>query len=293
MLEAFDALVWLRSAAQVAERYGLSEATTSRHRKRCLELCDLRMERRQGEWELIGDTSLLRLERQVHQQARWRSMRPLRLEVPYWVAPLLSHPALDGWVLGGANMVGVQRPFQLLDDRVLDALITGLPDLPAADHPSLMAIPLITMPAWFVVVEGHPLLRRQRLSYADLAEFPSLGLPAGSYPLVEQALRSLGLWNDGVRMHRYCRELWEGRAEQELLVGYGTSLSLEVSGQSLQRLPLPLPFGSGDALVLRRDVEHQPQLMALLQELHRRYAPKVQRYADVNFAPELLQRLGA
>lgn len=64
-------------------RYGVSEATTSRYRKRCLQLFDLAMERRQGEWELIGDTSLLERERQVHQQARWRGHRPLRLETTY------------------------------------------------------------------------------------------------------------------------------------------------------------------------------------------------------------------
>ncbi len=72
MLEAFEGLLWLQAAVQVERCYGITEATTSRYRKRCLQLFGLAMERRHGEWELIGDTSLLLRERHVHQEARWR-----------------------------------------------------------------------------------------------------------------------------------------------------------------------------------------------------------------------------
>lgn len=291
MLEAFDALLWLRAADQVQSRYGTSEATTSRYRKRCLELFGLAMERRQGEWELIGDTTLLLRERQVHQEARWRCYRPLRLEATYWSAPLLTAPPLPGWVLGVSNIVGVRRTFQLVEQRIVDALVIGLPDQPTAKTPDLLSIPIVRMPVFYLVAPGHPLLSRPRLSVADVAEFPSLALPEGSYPLVEQALRRLGLWNDGVRMARYRRDLWEGRAEQELVVGYGTSLSLEASGDTLCRLPLQLPFSSGDALVVRREYGQHPQLQALLAQLRDRYAPMVRKYADVSFDPAFLDRL--
>lgn len=293
VLEALDGLLWLRSAEQVALRFGSSEATISRYRNHCLKRCGLSIQRQQGEWELIGDTSLLLLERRVHQEARWRGHRPLRLEAPYWTAPLLQEPVLQGWILGGVNIVGVQRPFQLLEDRVIDALITGLPDLPTRCNPALVAIPLIHMPVFCVVAEGHPLLKRAQLSIDDIAMFPSLALPAGSYPKVEEALRSLGLWNDGVRMHRYNREQWEGRAEQELLVGYGTALSLEASGRNLRRLPLQLPFSSGDALVLRSEYAHHPLVQKLLQELQARYQPKLEQHPEIAFDAALLARLQA
>lgn len=292
MLEAFDALLWLRAAEQVEQRYGTTEATTSRYRKRCLQLFGLEMERRQGEWELIGDTSLLLRERHVHQEARWRGYRPLRLEATYWSAPLLSRPGLNGWVLGVSNIVGVRRTFQLVEERVVDALITGLPDLPTSRNPDLLAIPIIRMPVFFVVAPGHPLLGRDQLSLDAIAQFPSLALPEGSYPLVEQALRSLGLWNEGVRMARYRRDLWEGRAEQELVVGYGTALSLAVSGDTLRPLPLQLPFASGDALVVRQEYVEHPALQALLVELHGRYLPMVRNHVDVDFDPGFLARIG-
>lgn len=292
MLEVFDALLWLRSAEQVERRYGISEATTSRYRKRCLQAFELTMERREGEWELIGDVSLLLRERQVHQEARWRAYRPLRLEATYWSAPLLSSPDPQGCLLGVSNIVGVRRTFQLVEERVVDALITGLPDLPTNCNPDLVAIPIIRMPVFFVVAPGHPLLSRDLLSVEAIAEFPSLALPEGSYPLVEQAMRSLGLWSDGVRMARYRRDLWEGRAEQELVVGYGTALSLMVSGDTLRPLPLPLPFASGDALVVRREYAQHPRLQDLLVELHRRYLPMVLHHADVNFDQGFLARVG-
>jgi len=68
------------------------------------------MERRHGEWELIGDTSLLLRERHVHQEARWRGYRPLRLEATYWSAPLLSSPALQGWLLGERTLWECDAP---------------------------------------------------------------------------------------------------------------------------------------------------------------------------------------
>ena len=136
------------------------------------------------------------------------------------------------------------------------------------------------------------MLSRDQLSLEAIAEFPSLALPEGAYPLVEQALRSLGLWSDGVRMARYRRDLWEGRAEQELVVGYGTALSLVASGDTLCRLPLQLPFGSGDGLVVRREYAHHPSLQALLLELYRRYLPMVRNHVEVDFDLGFLARIG-
>jgi hypothetical protein len=291
VLEAFDALLWLRTAEEVEHRYGTTQTTISRYRKRCLALFDLTLERRQGEWELIGDSTLLLRERQVHQMARWHGYRPLRLEATYWSAPLLRTPGLAGWVLGVSNIVGVPRTFQLVEERLVEALITGLPDLPTQRNPDLIAIPIIHMPVFYVAAPEHPLFSRPQLSVEEIAEFPSLALPEGSYPLVEQALRGLGLWNDGVRMTRYRRDLWEGRAEQELVVGYGTPLSLAVSGPNLRRLPLKLPFASGDALVVRREFDRHPRLQALLAELHRRYLPVVRNHVDVDFDPGFLARI--
>ena len=221
------------------------------------------------------------LERCVHQVARWQGRRPLRLEATYWSGPLLCTPVPDNWILGLANIVGVPRNFQLVRERIVDVCLTGLPDYPPADDPELTSITLSKMPVFFVVRPGHPLINQAQLSFDDIAQYPTLGLPPGSYPRVEACLKKLGFWNDHVRMFRYKRENWEGKTEAELTIGYATSLSMEVSGGDLVKLPLELPFASGEVLVCRRDFIDHPRLLSLHALLLSRLAGIAERYGDI------------
>ena len=120
-LMALDGLQWLGSGDEVAKRYGISQATVSRACRKVLKTFGLQLERQNGECELIGDQTLLRLERDVHQQARLAGLRPLRLEATYWSAPTLCDTLPAGWLLGRSNIVGVRRNVQLLQDGVVDA----------------------------------------------------------------------------------------------------------------------------------------------------------------------------
>lgn len=280
-LMALDGLQWLGSGDEVARRYGISQATVSRSSHKVLKTFGLQLERQNGELELIGDQTLLRLEREVHQQARLAWRRPLRLEATYWSAPTLCDTLPAGWLLGRSNIVGVRRNVQLLQDGVVDAWLAGLPDLPTAAEPDLTAVPLSRMPVFFTCAPGHPLLERETLTVDDIAQFPTLALPSGSYPLVEQELQAIGLWNDGVRMTRYRRDLWEGKAETELVVGYGTPLSMQISGGALRRLPLQLPFASGDALVVRRALVASPRIEQLLDHLRAKVSELAQRDDEI------------
>jgi DNA-binding transcriptional LysR family regulator len=281
-LAALDALHWLRTGDEVYQRFGYSESTVSRQCRKCLKLFGLSQQRIAGEWCIVGDPHLLQLERRVHQLARWLGRRPLRLEATYWSGPLLATPAPAGWLLGLCNIVGVERNFQLVRDRIVDVFLAGLPDLPDPDDPDLTAIVLADLPVFYVARPNHPLVGQATLSVDQIAQFPSLGLPDGAYPRVEAALKGIGLWNDPVRMGRYRRDHWEGRAEAELMVGYGTSLSLEVSGGQLVRLPLELPFRSGEALVVRRDYAEHPQLLALKHCLLERLGQLARRHPDLS-----------
>lgn len=267
VLDALDGLQWLGCGEEVSRKLGISQPTVSRHCARALSIFGLLLERQHGEWELIGDQTFLRLERQVHQSARALGFGAMRLEATYWSAPFLCSDLPSGWMMGRSNIVGIKRNLQLLQERIIDAWIAGLPDVPTPAHPELAVIHLSRMPVYFTCAPGHPLLSRQTITYADIAEFPSLALPAGSYPLVEQALKSLGLWNDGIRMTRYQRQKWEAKSEAELTISYGTPLSLAISGGRLCRLPLRLPFDSGDALVVHRDLQANARVEALIGHL--------------------------
>jgi DNA-binding transcriptional LysR family regulator len=280
-LTALDALQWLRTGDEVFRRFGISSPTVSRQSKKCLELFDVELQRVDGEWDIAGDPTMLLLERRVHQTARWMGYRPLRLEATYWSGPLLCTPAPERWLLGLSNIVGVRRNFQLVRDRIVDACITGLPDVPLEDDQDLVSINLSSMPVFFVCSPDHPLLKESGLSFEDIARYPTLGLPPGSYPRVEASLKSIGLWNDCVRMSRYKRDTWEGKSEAELTIGYGTALSMEISGGSLVRLPLDLPFLSGESIVVRREFSEHPEMAALCHLLVSRLGVFSARYPEI------------
>jgi hypothetical protein len=280
-LMALDALQWLRTGEEVSRRFAISAASVSRQSRKCLDLFGLDLQRVNGEWNTLGDSSILLLERRVHQTARWMGRRPLRLEATYWSGPLLCSPVPEGWVLGLSNIVGVPRNFQLVRERIVDVCLAALPDCPSDDDPELVALCLSSMPVFFVVGVGHPLVGRRDLAYSDIAEYPTLGLPSGAYPLVEKSLKSIGLWSDFVRMSRYRREAWEGKTEAELTVGYGTALSMEVSGSGLVPLPLNLPFDSGEVMVVRRDFLSHPRLLALRAVIDDRLRLLAQRFPEI------------
>ena len=64
-------------------------------------------------------------------------------------------------------------------------------------------------------------------------------------------------------MSRYQRDAWEGKSEAGLTIGYGTVLSIEISGGSLVRLQLDLPFLSGESIVVHREFAEHPEMTAL------------------------------
>ena len=282
-LTALDALMWLRTGDEVFRKFGISPPKVSRLSKKCLDVFGVDLQRVKGEWHILGDQGMLLLERRVHQTARWMGHRPLRLEATYWSGPLLCTPAPDRWVLGLSNIVGVQRNFQLVRERIVDAYIAGLPDVPADDDEDLVSINLSSMPVFFVCSPSHPLAGEPNLSFGDIAKFPTLGLPAGSYPRVEASLKLIGLWNDYVRMSRYQRDLWEGKSEVELTIGYGTALSMAISGGSLIRLPLNLPFSSGESVVIHREFAEHHETTSLCELLVSRLGLLSVRYPEIQF----------
>lgn len=268
-LASLDLSLWLRSGQAAGQRLGLNQSSVSRKCNQALELFGLELVKQDQEWSLQGDAALLQLERRVHQLARWQDLAPLRLEATYWSGPLLATPAPAGWLLGTCDIVGVGLPMALLRQRVIDGWIAAGPDWPDPDDPELVALPLCRYPVHLVVGPNHPLLNQGPISWDDVAAFPSLALPPGTYPKVEACLKQLGLWNAPVRMRRYRRERWEGQTEADLTIGYATVLSERVAG-SLVRLPLDLPLNSGESLVVRREFGPHPHTLALAAELHRR-----------------------
>ena len=290
-LAALDLCVWLRSGEEAARRLAITQPNVSRRLRQVLSCFDLRLQNPEREWEVTGPPThleMLSLERHVHQAARWRGLAPLRIEGTYWSGPLLLSPEPEGWIGGRHDIVGVERPMQWLRQGVIDVWLAGGPDWPEPDDPDFAVLPLCRMPVHLVVAPGHPLLQRLKpegsLSWEDVAAFPSLALPPGTYPKVEDSLRGLGLWSSPSRMSRYRRDLWEGKGEQELMVAYATVLSEQIAG-ALVRLPLTLPLQSGEALVVPRRWSEHPRLLALAALLRRRLQPWADRHPELEITP--------
>ena len=283
-LASLDLCIWLRSGQAAGRHLALNQSSVSRKCGQALELFDLKLIKQDQEWSLQGDPTLLQLERRVHQLARWQNLAPLRLEATYWSGPLLATPEPEGWMLGMCDIVGVGLPLALMRQGVIDGWIASGPDWPDPDDPELVALPLCRYPVHLVVGPNHPLLNQGPITWDDVAAFPSLALPPGTYPKVEACLKQLGLWNAPVRMGRYRRERWEGQAEADLTIGYATVLSERVAG-SLVRLPLDLPLDSGESLVVRREFGQHPHTLGLAAELHRRLEPFAAAAPEITLWP--------
>ncbi|MEN9877706.1 MAG: hypothetical protein RLZZ158_745 [Cyanobacteriota bacterium] len=267
-LEALDYLLWLRTGDGASRALSKSQSTISRQSREALVAFDLKIQRQEGEWQLNGPMDLLPLERELHQLYRFHRAGTLRLEAAYWWRQALD-PAPGGWCIGVMDHVGIQRPQELLRQRIIDAWLYAAPDLPPSDDPELQVFCLSAMPLQLVAAPDHPLAGESRISFQDVARFPTLALPSGVIPQSEQLLRQLGLWTTPMRMRCYDEASWEGKCSDGLTITYGHGLSLQLQSQ-LSCLDLSLDFPTGDALVVRRDVASHGAIELLLLELRKR-----------------------
>ena len=287
-LRMLDTTVWLRSGEKAAQRLHCSQSTVSRNNVETLALFDLALERVRGEWQFDGDSTLLFMERRVHQFKRLQrdpDSHPLRIEANFWAAPAFLDPLPQGWEGGVWDHVGMERPLQLLRERVIDAWIGSYqPDLPEHD-PELAVVDLCRTPVHLVAAADHPLVGRSGLTDQDLDPFPSLALPSGLFPKTEAVLRSHGLWQNRVRMKRFRPELWQGRTEDQVTLTYASSLALQAM-PGLVRLDYDLGLISGETLVVRRDLQHQPSLQELKAWLVHRCESLAGQFPDLQLAAE-------
>jgi DNA-binding transcriptional LysR family regulator len=271
LLAALDALLWLRTGERAAAYLQCTQSTVSRHSRRCLEVFGLQMEKRCGEWCVLGDQTLLDLQRGVHQLLRWRQGSGLRLDAQHWCGHLLERGLPEPWVSGNGNFFEYDQPLKLLQGGVIDAWLCGAPDVP--QHPDLHAVPLTAMPLQLVVKPGHPLLDRgDGLRIEDLADFPVLPLPDGVFPQAQRVLESLQLWSCPERDRRFRKAAWVGQVPvEELMIAFDNPLRMAAGGnEGWLPLPLSLPLLVGDAVVVKRDFATSPHFGTLLDGLGHR-----------------------
>jgi hypothetical protein len=266
-LATLDHLIWLRTGQRAAEALACAQATVSRNSRKCLEVFDLELVRSRGEWRLIGDTTLINLERSVHQQWRWSRDLTLRLEAQHWSAPGLAGLELANWQRGNFNQLDYEQPLALLEDGVIDAWLCSAPDAPVRD--GLAALRLTTMPMHLMVPVGHPLAnRRDAIDWDELLPYPVLPLPDGSFPIFERVLGECGLLPTPQRTQAMKQAPWFGEVPLEaMLIGYSSPLTLPLFGDSWVRLPQRLPVEVGDVLMVREAYRDHPRTQGLFNLL--------------------------
>jgi DNA-binding transcriptional LysR family regulator len=281
-LSCFDCLVWLRTGENAARRLEVDQATIVRNARKVAAAFEVSLDKQAGEWQVLGDSTLLNLERGAHQLFRWQMDLPLRVEAQYYSGPLFLAPHPPGWLAGNFDFLQVAAPLQHLRQGVIDAWIGCHPDVPEEEDDELACFPLTRLPTHLVVADGHPLLRTgEALTLADVRRYPSLALPDGAFPKVQAALQELGLWNDPREIGRYNPAHWEGRTADQVTVGYATVLSIGLFPVPQVILPLPIPLEVGDTLVVRRRFSEHPRCRQLLEGLQQRAQQLAARHPEV------------
>ena len=131
-LAALDLLIWLKTTEQAAQLAFSNQSTICRRTQTVLRQFGLKFERGPSGRRPAGDLELLDLERQVHQQARFRGHHPLRLHVPYWTRREALRDLPDGWCANPTlpDLV-CDDPVTLLREHILDACLVTPTQLPA------------------------------------------------------------------------------------------------------------------------------------------------------------------
>jgi DNA-binding transcriptional LysR family regulator len=281
-LACLDTLIWLRSGSAAAARLGVTQSTISRRVNQIANLFHLRFFKPNGEWETLGDQTILNLERMVHQRYRWEHGMPLRIEAQYFSGPLFCDPSPEGWTPGNFDFMEIKTPLRLLRTGVIDAWIGTYPDVPDADDQELACFHLTRLPTHLVVAVDHPLLALgERITLDDVRHYPSFALPDHAFPRMQHILQQLGLWNLQVPLRRYSHEKWEGRMTHDLRVGYANAFTLHLFPEPHVVLPIQIPLETGDSLiVLRRYAEHR-RLQALLACLTAKAAQLAEQFSDL------------
>lgn len=284
-LTCLDVLLWLRTGEAAAAKLDVAQSTICRRAKKAASLLGVTAYRKESEWFLDGDQTLLNLERLVHQEHRFTNNQPLRLEAQYYSGPLYCNDPSESWLTGNFNFLEIHTPLMHLRKGVIDAWIGCHPDVPEAEDPELLCFPLTRLPVHLVVAADHPLCRHEgTLTLDDLQDFPSLALPDGAFPKVQACLQALGLWNSPSSIRRYDHSKWEGRIATDLVVGYATVFSEQLFARPQVRLPLTVPLTVGDTLVVRRRYGDHPRLRALLARLQNRARELADCHPEVSLA---------
>ena len=279
LLSSLDGLIWLQSGKKVGELFHQHQTTVSRNLKKCSQAFGVSFLKQGGAWLVEGDRQLLKLEREVHQCARFQGKAPLRLEANGWNSSVLSSPPPAGWVTGTSQVFGVEHALQLVLDHIVDAWLCPLPDAPTS-HTELSVIPLCEVPMQLLVAPDHPLLQQAGLTLEEIKHYPLQWMPARTYPGTEAMVEKLGLWPRANSKPRAETDLPSLQAS-EGVVHLSCALTQSRTKPTLVPLGLNLDAHTGVALIIRSDYSNNSSISTLCSDLRKRLRHLQQSHPDI------------
>ena len=145
-LTALDLTIWLGSTEQAADVDYTNQSTISRRNQKVLKQFGIQLKRSESMLVVCGDLQLLDLERQVHQLARLKHRKRLRLQVPFWLQQSGGLDLPEGWTMNSVRGdFSCADPITLLREHVLDACLATPTQMPS-EREDLIVIELHQRP---------------------------------------------------------------------------------------------------------------------------------------------------
>ena len=287
-LEALDLLCWLRNGDDAARLAYCNQSTISRRSQQAIKVFDLFSSHGQGPHPQAGSATLLRMEREVHQLFRLSGGNRLRLHAPYWASRVLANQLDTSWMLNPARQKEpVGAALGLLEDRIIDAMITETTQRPADDNPKFVCFDLYEVPLTLcseVLVDeqaSKPLYCEKNLSSHDVRSL-SLVKPHGflspeSKGCVFQLFNHL--YGESLALDSgSCPPLAEGSPVTFFMAHHP---SLFEDFRHYRRIDCECDFRAKESLVVLRGLEESPSILALLEILSSTYLKSLRQYAEV------------
>lgn len=182
-LSCLDGLIWLRTQEQVARKMQLAQSSVSRNVRRCCEVFNVKLLKVGLEYHLVGDLTLINMQRDVHQYYKWNAGQALRMDGQGRVHASLHGVDAPAWVCGNLDYGNLEHPLRLMRRGLVDVWITP----PGEEFPDALAHELVSVP---LLPEGrgeHLVVRRR---YRDHPRF--LGLRESLGRALRDALENPG-----------------------------------------------------------------------------------------------------
>jgi len=287
-LEAFDLMCWLGNGQDAARLAFCNQSTISRRSQHVLKLFKLNSTQHQDCQSQLWSGTLLRMEREVHQLYRLAGGCPLRLHAPYWASRRLEGQLQAGWIVNPARQKEpVGAALRLLEDRVIDAMITETCQRPAGNNHNfvcfdLYEVDLITYAEVLAEKQAaKPLYSEKNLSPGDIGALshvkPQSFLSQESKECVVQLYDLLYGVHQGA--DRRSSNPYEDSLPVTFFMAHHTS-AFEDFGR-YRPIDYDCSFRARESLVVLRGMEESPKVLRLLETLSRSYLEPLGRYSSV------------